>query len=148
MNFNDIIPWAIAGGGLLLGYHILMSNKENPPMQSAASTIDYPDFPRVGIDPLHPLPFDNQDVWPHPYNHPKIARYIGAPAYFQNSIPMDEDFYANAQDVWYDKNTPPLLVKVSQNQPTPETYSHHHFYFENDGPEVSPIEIGNFKNLI
>ena len=146
MQLNDLIIPALVGGGLLIGYHILTSNKEAPPLSAVGNTIDYPNFPGVGIDPINEI-MDNQDVWPHPYAHPKIARYIGAPAYFQNSIPMDEDFYSNAQDVWYDKNVPPLLVKVSQNQPTSETYSHHHFYFDNDGPEISPIEVGNFKNL-
>lgn len=148
MQLDDLIMPAMVAGGLLLGYHILMSNKEAPELSAVGNTIDYPGFPQVGIEPIHELPNDNQDIWPHPYNHPKIPRYVGAPAYFQNSIPMDEEFYAGAQDVWYDKNIPPLLVKVSQNQPTSETYSHHHFYFETDGPEVSPIEVGNFKNHI
>ena len=145
MNVNDILPFAIAGAGLLLGYHILMANKEAPPLSAAGNTVDYPTFPSIGIAPVHELPMDNQDVWPHPYNHPKIPRYIGAPAHFQNSIPMMEDFYTN--DVWYDKNVPPLLVKVSQNQPTAETYSHHHMFFDQPGPEPTPLEHGILHNI-
>jgi hypothetical protein len=150
MTLNDIIPYAIMAGGLLLGAHFLMSrNEEKPELSLGTNTVDYPGFPQIGIEPIMEQELDNQDIWPHPYAHPKIPRYIGAPAYFQNSMPMEEEFYASAQDIWYDKNEPPLLVKVSQNQPSPETYSHHHFYFDQQKePEPSPLDMGIFKNLV
>lgn len=145
LTLDSILPYALLGGGLLIGYHLL-KNQQPPELSNASNTIDYPGFPQVGIETVDPLDMDDQDIWPHPYNHPKIPRYVGAPAYFQNSIPMDEQFYTD--DVWYDKNLPPLLVKVSQNQPTSETYSHHHFYFENNEPEPTPLANGIFKNIV
>ena len=144
LTLDSILPYALLGGGLLIGYHLL-KNQAPPEMSNATNTVDYPGFPQVGIDQVDPLDMDNQDIWPHPYAHPKIPRYVGAPAYFQNSIPMDESFYTD--DVWYDKNLPPLLVKVSQNQPTAETYSHHHMYFEAPEPEPTPLDNGIFKNI-
>lgn len=143
ITFNDVIPWAIGGAGLLLATHFL--TRQEPPLAAAGNSINFPDFPRLGAEPFHELPTDSQDVWPHPYNHPKIPRYQGSPAYFQNSIPLAKEHYTD--DVWYDKQEPPLHVTVSQNLPTPETYSHHKMFFEQPGPEMSPIDVGLLNNI-
>ena len=99
----------------------------------------------MGTDPHHQLMgVDPQVAFPHPYAHPIIPRYIGAPAYFQNSIPLDETHYNNGE--WQGQQIPPLYVTVSQNMPTPETYSHHHMYFETEA-EPGPLENGILHNI-
>lgn len=146
ITFESILPYAIGAAALMVGYHFLTHKQEDPMLSAATNTPSFPDFPRVGADIIHEGPVDSQDAWPHPYAHPKIPRYIGAPAYFQNSIPMDASHYND--DIWYDKQTPPLHITVSQNLPTPETYSHHHFYFETPEPEPTPLDNGILKNIV
>lgn len=146
LNLNDVLPYVIGGAGLLVAYHFLTHKQTAPPLAAASNTIDFPDFPRVGID--HPgagqLPgTDPQITFPHPYNHPIIPRYVGAPAYFQQTIPMDAEFYRD--DVWYDKQVPPIHITVSQNLPTPNTYSHHKMFFETER-EYSPVDMGILTN--
>jgi len=149
LNLNDALPWVIGGAGLLVLYHVLTDNKETKPeLAAAGNTRDFPDFPKFGSEPNPTLPLDDQDIWPHPYKHPKIPRYVGAGSYFQNTAPIYDPKYFQANRKWYDLQQPPLLVTVSQNQPTPETYSHHHFYFEQNGPEEAPIDNAIFKNLV
>ena len=146
MNLNDALPWIAGGVGALIIYHALMSRNTDPQLAAAGNSIDFPDYPRIGIDNPYSVKGDPQLQWVHPYNHPVIPRYVGAPAHFQNSIPLDESHFVN--DVWYDKQIPPLYVQVSQNLPTPETYSHHHFYFDERGPEPSPLDTGTLTNTV
>ena len=88
--------------------------------------------------------------WPHPYNHPRIPKYTyGGGDYYSNTAPIYDPEYFMSNRLWYDRNEPPLLVKVSQNQPTAETYSHHHFYYDTKpGGEPRPIDYGEFKNIV
>ena len=145
ITFNDVIPWVIGGAGLLAAHYLLTNRLSDPHLDSAGATIDYPNFPGVGTEGVDPQLTDPQIQWPHPYNHPIIPRYIGAPAYFQNSIPLDESHYNNGE--WQGQQIPPLHTTVSQNMPTNETYSHHHFYFENE-KEPTPLENGILKNIV
>ena len=148
ITFSDVLPYLIGGAGLIVAYHFLTNKHDRPQLAAVGNTPNFPDFPRVGID--HPeagmLPStDPQLVFRHPYNHPIIPRYTGAPAHFQNSIPLDKGHYID--DVWYDKQSPPIHIKVSQNLPTPETYSHHKMYFETNEPEQTLAEQGKLNNI-
>jgi hypothetical protein len=123
-----------------------MANKEAPRLAAEGNTLDFPDFPKFGVEPFRNFPGTEEQVqWPHPYAHPIIPRYVGAPAYFQQTIPLDESHYRD--DVWYDKQVPPIHVTVSANHPNPETYSHHHFYFDQQR-EPGPLENGILTNVV
>ena len=149
MNVNDAIPWIVGGLGLIVAAKFISDqNSTPPPPESDAATVDFPTFPEFGSDPssfemVPPL------EWPHPYAHPRIPRYVKGPAYFQNTAPIYDPNYFKDNQLWYGQveNYPPLQVTVSQNLPTSETYSHHHFYFDQK-PETKPIDSGIFKNIV
>ena len=148
MNVNDVIPWVIGGVGLIVAAKFISDQNSTPPPESNEATIDYPNFPDMTSDPpgIEMVP---SLEWPHPYAHPRIPRYVKGPAYFQNTAPIYDPDYFKDNQLWYGQveNYPNLHVTVSQNLPTPETYSHHHFYFD-QRREESPIDSGIFKNLI
>ena len=145
ITFNDVLPWALGAAGLLAAHYLLTSRLSDPELSAASNTIDYPNFPGVGTDPHNQITgIDPQVAFPHPYAHPIISRYIGAPAYFQNSIQLDDTHYNNGE--WQGQQIPPINTTVSQNMPTNETYSHHHFYFDQER-EDSPIDMGILKNI-
>lgn len=144
ITFNDAIPWIIGGVGLMVAAHFLTNKTGTPPELSAESnTVDFPSFPEFGSDLARPEMVPSPE-WPHPYAHPRIPRPVKGPAYFQNSIPLDETHYNNGE--WQGQQIPPLYITVSQNMPTPETYSHHHMYFENER-EPGPLENGILHNI-
>lgn len=147
ITFDNILPWAVGGAGLLIAYHFLMGRQEQPRLAAAGNSPNFPDFPKLGDEPFHELAgVDPQIAFPHPYAHEPIPHYHGAGSYFQNSIPLSKEHYID--DVWYDKQEPPLHIQVSQNLPTPETYSHHKMFFESNGPEPSPLDTGILKNIV
>ena len=151
--FDNVIPWVAGGIGLLVAYHFISnaSNRNEPTLANATNTADYPNFPMFGRE-NHTFT-DSPDSmsppleWPHPYSHPRIPKYVyGGGDYYSNTAPITDPDYFMDNRKWYDRNEPPLLVTVSQNQPTAETYSHHHFYFDQK-KEQMPIEYGEFKNI-
>ena len=149
MNVNDAIPWIVGGIGLIVAAKFItdQTNSSPPPSESDAATTDFPSFPEFGSEIPAPEMVPALE-WPHPYGHPRIPRYPKSPAYFQNSAPIyDPEYFKD--NLWYGQveNYPPLHVTVSQNLPTAETYSHHHFYFD-QRPETKPIDSGIFKNIV